>query len=179
MSQLPPLFGLAATRLHLLGAGGMGLAPLGIYLARLGFSVSGEDDGWNPGVRALLERAGVTITASGALPDDAGLVVYSSAVAETHESRRRATARGLPQVRRGEMLAEVAKGKKLIAIAGSHGKTTTTAMLITALQRAHFPCSWVLGGLINDHALPPAWTGAGDWLMAEVDDSDGTVDRFS
>jgi len=179
MSTPPTVFGLTATRLHLLGAGGMGLAPLGIYLARLGFRVSGEDDGWNPGVRALLERAGVTITAPGALPDEAELVVFSSAVAETHESRRRAAARGLPQVRRGEMLAEVAKGKKLIAIAGSHGKTTTTAMLITALQRAHFPCSWVLGGLFNDDALPPAWTGGGDWLVAEVDESDGTIDRFS
>ena len=77
------------------------------------------------------------------------------------------------------MLAEVAKGKKLIAIAGSHGKTTTTAMLITALQRAQFPCSWVLGGLFNDDALPPAWTGGGDWLVAEVDESDGTIERFS
>jgi len=179
MSTPPTVFGLAATRLHLLGAGGMGLAPLGLYVARLGFRVSGEDDGWNPGVRGLLERAGIAITAPGELPDDAELVVYSSAVAETHASRRRAAARGLPQVRRGEMLAEIAKGRKLIAIAGSHGKTTTTAMLITALQRAHFPCSWVLGGLFNDDALPPAWTGAGDWLVAEVDESDGTIDRFS
>ena len=179
MSPGPSIFGLSATRLHLLGAGGMGLAPLGIYLARLGFRVSGEDDGWNPAVRPLLEQAGVTITDAGALPDEAELVVYSSAVAETHASRRRATARQLPQVRRGEMLAEVAKGKKLIAIAGSHGKTTTTAMLITALKRAKFPCSWVLGGLFNEHALPPAWTDSGDWLVAEVDESDGTIDRFS
>ncbi len=179
MSSRPALFGLAAERLHLLGAGGMGMAPLGLYLARLGFRVSGEDDGWNPAVRALLERGGVTITAPGALPDDAQLVVHSSAVAVTHDSRRRATARGLPQVRRGEMLAEIAKGKKLVAIAGSHGKTTTTAMLVTALQRTHFPCSWVLGGLFNDDALPPAWTGGGDWLVAEVDESDGTIDRFS
>src|SRR5881392_374784 len=109
MNALPPLFGLAVARLHLLGAGGMGLAPLGIYLARLGFRVSGEDDGWNSAVRALLERGGVAITAAGALPDDAQLVVYSSAVALSHDSRRRATARGLPQVRRGEMLAEIAK----------------------------------------------------------------------
>ena len=74
MNPLPSIFGLTITRLHLLGAGGMGLAPLGIYLARLGFKVSGDDDGWNPGVRTLLERAGVSITASGALPDDAELV---------------------------------------------------------------------------------------------------------
>ncbi|MEJ1971296.1 MAG: Mur ligase domain-containing protein [Lacunisphaera sp.] len=135
----PAIFGLAATRLHFIGAGGMGMAPLGLYLARLGFRVSAEDDGWNPGVRTLLERAGATVAMPGALPDDAELVVFSSAVAESHASRRRATALALPQVRRGEMLAEIAKGKKLVAVAGSHGKTTTTAMLITALQRAHFP----------------------------------------
>ena len=186
-----PVFGLTVTRLHLLGAGGMGLAPLGLYLAQLGYRVSGEDDGWNPVLRELLERAGVTVTAPGELPDDVQLVVYSSAVAATHDSRRRATARGLPQVRRGEMLAEVVKGKKLVAITGSHGKTTTTAMLITALQRAQFPCGWILGGLFNDvggpapagsprgEALPPARASEADWVIAEVDESDGTIERFS
>ena len=178
-AALHPVFGLTVIRVHLLGAGGMGLAPLGLYLAQLGFRVSGEDDGWNPAVRELLERAGVAITAPGALPDDVQLVVYSSAVAVTHDSRRRATARGLPQVRRGEMLAEVVQGKKLVAITGSHGKTTTTAMLITALQRAQFPCGWILGGLFNDDAVPPAKAGAGDWVVAEVDESDGTIGRFS
>ena len=179
MNARPSLFGLAPERLHLLGAGGMGMAPLGLYLAQLGYRVSGEDDGWNPAVRELLERAGVTITAAGVLPDDTQLVVYSSAVALTHDSRRRATARGLPQVRRGEMLAEIVKGKKLVAIVGSHGKTTTTAMLVTALQHAGFPCGWILGGLFNDDALPAAMAGPGDWVVAEVDESDGTIDRFS
>lgn len=179
MSARPPVFGLSADRVHLLGAGGMGMAPLGLYLAGLGFKISAEDDGWNPAVRALLERAGVTITASGALPDDAQIVVHSSAVAPAHESRRRATARGLPQVRRGEMLAEVVKGKKLVAVVGSHGKTTTTAMLITALTRAGFACDWVLGGLFNGDTLPPARAGAGEWVVAEVDESDGTIGRFS
>ncbi|HEY8995607.1 MAG TPA: UDP-N-acetylmuramate dehydrogenase [Lacunisphaera sp.] len=188
MSARSPVFGLAAKRIHLLGAGGMGMAPLGLYLAQSGFQVSGEDDGWNSGVRSLLERAGVIITASGALPVDAQLVVHSSAVAPSHESRRRATARGLPQVRRGEMLAEVVKGKKLVAVVGSHGKTTTTAMLITALHRTGFPCGWVLGGLFNDgggvpsprgESLPPAKVSQADWVVAEVDESDGTIGRFS
>ena len=179
MSAKPiPVFGLTVTRIHLLGAGGMGLAPLGLYLAQLGFRVSGEDDGWNPAVREILARAGVALTAAGALPDDVQLVVYSSAVAATHDSRRRATARGLPQVRRGEMLAEVVKGKKLVAIAGSHGKTTTSAMLITALHRAQFPCGWILGGLFNGDTLPPAQASDADWVLAEVDESDGTIDRF-
>jgi UDP-N-acetylmuramate--alanine ligase len=179
MSALSSVFGLSAERVHLVGAGGMGMAPLGLYLAGLGFKVSGEDDGWNPTVRALLEQAGVAVTATGALPDEAQLVVHSSAIAPTHNSRRRATARGLPQVRRGEMLAEVVKGRKLVAVVGSHGKTTTTAMLITALQRAGFACDWVLGGLFNHDSLPPARAGAGEWVVAEVDESDGTIGRFS
>ena len=158
----PPLklFGREITRVHLLGAGGMGMAPLGLYLAQLGVRVSGEDDGWNPAVRELLERAGVRVTAAGGLPDDTDLAVFSSAVAPAHASRRRAAALGLPQVRRGEMLAEVVKGRKLVAIVGSHGKTTTTAMLITALQRANFSCGWILGGLFQNDLLPPARAGA-------------------
>lgn len=179
MNALRSVFGLSAERVHLIGAGGMGMAPLGLYLAGLGFKVSGEDDGWNPVVRSLLERAGVAITATGALPDDVQLVVHSSAVGPAHGSRRRATARGLPQVRRGEMLAEVVKGRKLVAVVGSHGKTTTTAMLITVLQRAGFACDWVLGGLFGSDSLPPARAGTGEWIVAEVDESDGTIGRFS
>jgi UDP-N-acetylmuramate--alanine ligase len=179
MKDQPEIFGLSAPRIHLVGAGGMGMAPLGLYLVQSGFRVSAEDDGWNPVVRSLLERAGVAITASGALPDDAGLVVHSSAVAPTHDSRRRASARALPQVRRGEMLAEVVKGRKLVAVVGSHGKTTTTAMLVTALQQAGFPCGWILGGLFSDDALPPAKLGEEEWVIAEVDESDGTIGRFS
>jgi UDP-N-acetylenolpyruvoylglucosamine reductase len=190
MSPRPKVFGRDVTHVHLLGAGGMGMAPLGLYLAQLGFRVSGEDDGWNPAVRGLLERAGVSVTAAGGLPGEAGLLVFSSAVAPTHPSRRRATAAGLPQVRRGEMLAEVLKGKKLVAVVGSHGKTTTTAMLITALAQADFPCGWILGGLFNgpeaDGASsprgeepPPAQVSGSDWVVAEVDESDGTIDGFA
>ena len=179
MSSRPKVFGRDVAQVHLLGAGGMGMAPLGLYLARSGFRVSGEDDGWSPAVRGLLERAGVTITAPGGLPDDAQLVVHSAAVAPAHASRRRATTLGLPQVRRGEMLAEVVKGKKLVAVVGSHGKTTTTAMLITALTRAGFPCGWILGGLFQDDALPPARVDEGDWIVAEVDESDGTINGFA
>lgn len=188
MSPRPKVFGRDVAQVHLLGAGGMGMAPLGLYLAQSGFRVSGEDDGWSPAVRGLLERAGVTITAPGGLPDDAHLVVHSAAVAPAHPSRRRATTLGLPQVRRGEMLAEIVKGKKLVAVVGSHGKTTTTAMLITVLARAGFPCGWILGGLFQDvggvpsprgEELPPALASDSDWIVAEVDESDGTINGFA
>ena len=81
-------------------------------------------------------------------------------------------------MRRGELLAEVARGKKLVAVCGSHGKTTTTAMLVTALRQARFPAGFVSGGLFSDDT-PPAAAGSNEWLVAEVDESDGTIDGFS
>jgi UDP-N-acetylmuramate--alanine ligase len=174
----PAIFGRPVRHLHLLGAGGMGMTPLGLFLAQLGFTLSAEDDAWNPATRALLAQAGVTLVPVNGAPEATELLVYSSAVAPTHPARQRAAARGLPQVRRGELLAEVTRGRKLVAVAGSHGKTTTTAMLVTALARAGFDCGWVLGGLFPENALPPA-RAAGEWVVAEVDESDGTIGRFA
>ena len=90
-----------------------------------------------------------------------------------------AAARGLPVVRRGELLAEVLRDRRLVAVVGAHGKTTTTAMLITALRRAGVPCGWLLGGLFNDEAVPPGRVGSNDWVVAEIDESDGTIDGFA
>jgi len=174
-SPLPQLFGRSVRRVHCLGVGGMGVAPLAIYLARSGWSVSGEDDALSPEVSALLAAAGVEVSP---MPQKTDLVVRSSAIPEDHPSFLAAAARGLPSVRRGEMLAEVLRSKKLVAVCGSHGKTTTTAMLVTALRKAGFPAGYVAGGLFND-AMPPAGVGSNDWVVAEVDESDGTIDRFS
>ena len=178
MSALPPIFGRTVCHVHLLGAGGMGMTPLGLYLVQRGFAVSAEDDHWNPATREVLGHAGVKLTAVNAAPDATELIVYTSAVAPSHPTRQRAVARGLTQVRRGEMLATVTRDRRLVAVVGSHGKTTTTAMLITILQRAGFECGWVLGGLFHGGVLPPA-RHAGDWVVAEVDESDGTIGNFS
>ncbi|RFC41964.1 MAG: UDP-N-acetylmuramate--alanine ligase, partial [Verrucomicrobia bacterium] len=171
----PTLFGHEVRHLHCLGVGGMGVAPLAIYLAQAGFSVTGEDDALTGDVRTLLARESVAI---GPLPVDCELVVYSSAIAQTHPAYGAALARKIPLVRRGELLAEVLRGKKLIAVCGSHGKTSTTAMLITALRAAGFPAGWVLGGLFADDT-PPARTGSSDWVVAEIDESDGTIEAFA
>jgi UDP-N-acetylmuramate--alanine ligase len=176
---LPLLFGREVAAVHCVGVGGMGLGPLAIYLARLGFAVSGEDDAMTEPMRAQLGRAGVTLTAAGAVPADCGLVAFSSAIAPEHPAVAAARARGLPLVRRGELLAEVTRGKRLVAVCGSHGKTTTTAMLITALRAANFPAGWVLGGLFADDAIPPACAGSSEWVVTEVDESDGTIAQFS
>jgi UDP-N-acetylmuramate--alanine ligase len=174
-SPLPRLFGREVARIHCIGVGGMGVGPLAIYLARLGWSVSGEDDAMNHEVSRQLEAAGVAL---GPLPPECDLAVRSSAIADTHPAFLAAAARGLPCVRRGELLAEALRGNRLVAVCGSHGKTTTTAMLVTALRTAGFPAGYVCGGLFCD-STPPAGAGSNEWVVAEVDESDGTIDRFS
>jgi UDP-N-acetylmuramate--alanine ligase len=178
-APLPFLFGHDVTAIHCAGVGGMGVGPLAIYLAELGFRVSGEDDAMTEPMRRHLVRAGVTLTTAGAVPADCQLVVCSSAIAPDHPAVVMARARGLPCVRRGELLAEVTREKKLVAVCGSHGKTTTTAMLVTALRAANFPAGYVLGGLCNDDAVSPAGVGASEWVVAEIDESDGTIERFA
>ncbi|HTB81328.1 MAG TPA: UDP-N-acetylmuramate dehydrogenase [Opitutaceae bacterium] len=175
----PLLFSRAVRGIHCVGVGGMGVGPLAIYLAQLGFSVSGEDDALTEPMRVLLARERVTVTATGGLPAGCELVAFSSAIAPSHPARAAAVARGLPLVRRGELLAEVLRGRKLVAVCGAHGKTTTTALLITALRRANFPAGWILGGLFVDDAAPPARAGSNDWVVAEIDESDGTIDAFA
>ncbi|HEX3731300.1 MAG TPA: UDP-N-acetylmuramate dehydrogenase [Opitutaceae bacterium] len=173
--EAAPLFGRSARRLHCLGVGGMGVAPLAIYLRQSGYAVSGEDDALAPEVAELLAREGVAV---GALPDDCDLVIHSSAIPAAHPVYAAARARGLPVVRRGEALAEIARGLRLVAVCGAHGKTTTTAMLALALRAAGFPAGYLVGGLFGDGASP-ARRGSNDWLVAEIDESDGTIDGFS
>lgn len=153
----------------------MGVGPLALYLAQAGFSVTGEDDALATEMQTLLTRGGVKV---GSIPDDAELVMYSSAIRKTHPAYLAATARALPLVRRGELLAEVTRGKRLVAICGSHGKTTTTAMLAVALREAGLPAGYIVGGLLADET-PPARVGASDWVVAEIDESDGTIENFS
>jgi UDP-N-acetylmuramate--alanine ligase len=178
-APLPPLFLHEVEAIHCVGVAGMGLGPLAIYLAQLGYAVSGEDDAMAEAMRVHLEREHIAITPPGGVPPACDLVVCSSAISPQHPAAMAAAARRLPIVRRGELLAEVVRDKKLVAICGSHGKTTTTAMLITALRRVQFPAGYVLGGLFNEDAIPPARAGSNDWVVAEIDESDGTIERFS
>ncbi len=157
----------------------MGVGPLAIYLAQLGFRVSGEDDGMTDEMKRHLERAGVALTSPGGVPTACDLVLASSAIAPSHPAAVAARQRGVLIVRRGEVLAEVTRGMRFVAVCGSHGKTTTTAMLITALRAGGFPAGYILGGLFADDALAPARAGSNDWIVAEVDESDGTIDGFS
>jgi UDP-N-acetylmuramate--L-alanine ligase/UDP-N-acetylenolpyruvoylglucosamine reductase len=178
-AALPLLFGRPVTAIHCAGVAGMGVGPLAIYLAQRGFTVSGEDDAMVEPMRVHLARAGVVLTGAGEIPAGCQLVAVSSAIAPAHPVMLAAQARGLPVVKRGELLAESTRDRRLIAICGSHGKTTTTAMLASVFRHAGFPAGYVLGGLFADDAIAPASAGANDWVVAEIDESDGTIAAFS
>jgi UDP-N-acetylmuramate--L-alanine ligase/UDP-N-acetylenolpyruvoylglucosamine reductase len=176
---LPKIFSRDIASVHFVGIGGMGMGPLAIYAAQLGFQVSGEDDGMTEAMRQQLEREKVLLTPAGGLPEECDLVVCSSAISSKHAAAVAAGTRQIQLVRRGEFLAEIVREKKLVAVCGSHGKTTTCAMIITALRRAGFPAGYILGGLFNDDGVAPARIGSNDWVVAEIDESDGTIECFS
>lgn len=176
---LPTVFGAEIRHIHAVGVGGMGLGPLAIYLAGCGFRVTGEDDNVTAPMGKALQAAGVEVTGRGSVPEGAELLVHSSAVASAHPTMAEARTRGITCVRRGELLAEVTSGLRLVAVCGSHGKTTTTAMLVSTLRAMKFPAGYILGGLFADDGIAPARVGSNDWVVAEIDESDGTIDRFS
>lgn len=164
----------------MLGIGGMGMAPLAIYLAQAGCRVTGWDDNLQRQVRELLQRHGVELLQSSALTGQHALLVHSSAVSDSHPLYRQAQQAGARCLRRGEFLAEIAAGYNLLAVAGSHGKTTTTGMLIDMLGAVGFNFSYILGGLFSNPAQSPArFDPEADWLVAEIDESDGTIEGFS
>src|SRR5690606_12416302 len=101
-------------------------------------------------------------------------VVRSAAVSPGHPLLVEARRHGVPVSRRGEALAAWARGRKLVAVAGSHGKTTTTALLVTLLRGAGVPFSWAIGGLPADGTPPGGGNPSAAWMVAEVDESDGT-----
>ncbi|MDQ8180578.1 UDP-N-acetylmuramate dehydrogenase [Pelagicoccus sp. SDUM812005] len=162
-------------RIHCLGAGGAGMLPLALCLAEAGHAVTAEDDAFTAENRELLESRGVEVRAFA--KGDAAGIVYSSAIADTHPARAYALETGALCIRRGECLALVAKQKKLVAIAGSHGKTTTCGMLIDALEQAGADFSYLLGAQFD--GLPPSRFSESEWLVAEIDESDGTIEGFS
>ena len=165
--------------LFMLGAGGMGMAPLAIYLRESGARVLGFDDSCRTETKAILESAAIPLVEDGKIPPEIDEVVYSSAISPDHPVYREAQSRGLRLTRRGRKLAEVVSRRRVIAVAGSHGKTTSAGMLICALKAAGVECGYVLGGLFSAPELPPAAMGEASWVVVELDESDGTIDLFS
>lgn len=137
-------------RAYMVGIGGIGMSALAQYLKHAGHIVSGEDRDESPTVSLLREKGVDVFVPGGVLPDDAGLVIYSDAVPESHPVRIQAHARGIMQRSYFEALGEVSKKARTIAVAGTHGKTTTTAMLAKILERAHKNPTALIGSIVRD-----------------------------
>lgn len=162
-------------KIHFIGCGGAGMGPLASIMVELGCEVSGSDLNENK-ITATLQNSGVKFFcghASGNLPETASRVVYSSAVAESNPELVAARKRGLNVLRRGEMLAELASSyRRVVAISGSHGKTTITAMLAHIMRNCVEGCGFMIGGKLNEGSNFAA--GNGDIFVTEADESDGT-----
>ncbi|HOJ13909.1 MAG TPA: UDP-N-acetylmuramate--L-alanine ligase [Deltaproteobacteria bacterium] len=160
------------TRIHFVGIGGIGMSGIAELLLNLGFTVTGSDVAESDSVQRL-RSMGATVHI-GHRPEnvgDAQVVVYSSAVGLDNPECVSARSRTLPVIPRAEMLAELMRMKHSIAIAGTHGKTTTTSMLATILAHAGKDPTAVIGGKL-DMFGSNARLGEGELLVAEADESD-------
>lgn len=167
-------------RFLFLGVGGMGMAPLACWMSAAGYSITGYDACLQENVRKHLVQAGVELR-DFVFPEQLegfSTVVYSSALRQDHALLEAARAAGLVCLRRGEMLARIAAGTKLIAVVGSHGKTTTGGMIAWGIRRAGIEADYIAGGLFNDPSIPPAHYSDSPYLVAEIDESDGTIKQF-
>jgi UDP-N-acetylenolpyruvoylglucosamine reductase len=166
-------------RVLLLGAGGMGMAPLALYLQGAGIQVEAYDDRFSEPLRSRLLGEGIEILGEPIPTDEPDCVIRSSAVSVDGAQVSPWTKKGIPVYQRGEFLAKFTAHRKILAVVGSHGKTTTTGMLVWALEQVDFPCSYLVGGCFRDESLPPGKFIGKTWIILEVDESDGTIEKFS
>ncbi len=159
---------------HFVGIGGIGMSGIAEVLINLGYTVSGSDAADNANVKRLREQgAKIAIGHRPENVDGADVVVVSSAIKPDNPELVTARARRLPVVRRAEMLAELMRLKSCVAVAGTHGKTTTTSMVAALLDSGGFDPTVINGGIINAYGTN-ARLGAGTWMVVEADESDGT-----
>jgi len=170
---------LADSKVHFIGIGGIGMSGLAELLHNMGAAVTGSDLGSNTQTERL-KSIGVTVF-KGHAPGNiknCDVVVYTSAVKETNVEYIQAKEKGIPLIRRAEALAEIMLLKKGVAIAGTHGKTTTTSLTASVFIEAQVAPTIVVGGRL-DLIKSTASLGQGDWLIAEADESDGSFSRLS
>jgi UDP-N-acetylmuramate--alanine ligase len=170
-------------RLHFIGIGGAGMSGLALVCVRLGATVTGSDRSESTYMERLrvagIEPAVGHVAAN--LPEGAEVVV-STAIAEDNPELALARERGVEPIHRGALLAELCAAKRLIAIAGTHGKTTTTAMTAWALRAIGADPAFFVGGEVPglgpDGAAANADWGEGEWVIAEADESDASFLRL-
>jgi len=160
--------------IHFVGIGGIGMSGIAEILNNLGYKVQGSDASNNANVQRL-EKLGITVKIGQDEENikNAAVVVVSSAIKDDNPELFAARKAGIPVIKRAEMLAELMRLKTSVAIAGTHGKTTTTSMMAAMFEALGLQPTVVNGGIINAYGTN-AKLGSGDWLLAEADESDGT-----
>lgn len=163
-----------ATKLHFIGIGGIGMSGIAEVLLDLGYAVSGSDLNSSPVTENLKKKgAEIFLGHQASNVEGATLIVYSSAINYQNPEVIRAKELEIPMIRRAEMLAELMRLKFGIAIAGSHGKTTTTSLIATIFQEAKQDATHIIGGIVSNLG-GNAKKGDGKFLIAEADESDGS-----
>ena len=161
-------------RIHFVGIGGVGMSGIAEVLINLGYQVSGSDLQMNPNARRLADLgAQVYIGHSAENIDTAEVVVISSAVGSANPEVEAARQHKIPLISRAEMLAELMRFRYGVAVAGTHGKTTTTSLAASVLAGAGLDPTFVIGGRLNSVGSN-AQLGKGEYLVAEADESDAS-----
>jgi UDP-N-acetylmuramate--alanine ligase len=165
----------AGRRLHFIGIGGAGMSGLALVAVALGAEVSGSDQAESVAL-GRLRAAGAAVAVGHRaenVPDGAE-VVYSTAVPADNPERAAARARGLRELHRADLLGEITALRRCIAVTGTHGKTTTTSMVVHALRGCGLDPSYLVGGDVRSTGVNAGW-GAGEWVVVEADESDRSL----
>jgi len=174
MSELP----LSIGTMHFTGIGGIGMSGIAEILFELGYDVQGSDMSENANVRRLRAKGINVITGQSAdNVEHAALVVISTAIKADNPEVIAARARFIPIVHRAEMLGELMRLRWSIAVAGTHGKTTTTSLIATLLNSANIDPTVINGGIITGWGSN-ARLGKGSWMVVEADESDGSFAKL-
>jgi UDP-N-acetylmuramate--alanine ligase len=168
--KLPPRLG----PIHFIGIGGIGMSGIAEVMHNLGYTVQGSDAADNYNVKRLADLGITTFIGHRAENiENAVIVVVSTAIKRDNPELVSAREKRLPVVRRAEMLAELMRFKSCVAVAGTHGKTTTTSLVATLLDAGGLDPTVINGGIINAYGTN-ARMGDGQWMVVEADESDGT-----
>lgn len=164
--------------IHFVGVGGIGMSGMAEILHNLGYKVQGSDMAAGANVERL-RKLGITVMVGHEAANVAGasVVVKSTAVKWDNPEIASAREQRIPVVRRSEMLAELMRLKMTVAVAGTHGKTTTTSLVAAMLEAAKFDPTVINGGIINAYGTNTR-LGQGDWMVVEADESDGTFTKI-
>ena len=162
------------TKVHIVGVGGAGMSAIATVLAAMGHTVSGSDLKDSAGLERLrAQGVRVAVGHDEHNVGDAELVAISTAIPDRNPEVVAARERGIPVVRRAQILAAIASTRRCLAVSGTHGKTTTSSMLALVLVEAGMHPSFIVGGELNEIGSGAVWA-AGEWFVVEADESDGT-----